>query len=154
MPLGPISQNFWPEYNFNVFAWKLEDCIYSGPRNKWKNNLQPKKKKGLNFVQKFPWVLLAKNFWLEYNVNIFAQMEKYSAEKKKKKKKNSIRCCSKMPLGPISQEFWPEYNFSVFAWKLVDSICSGPRNKWKNHLQQKKKNKTRLNFVQNSPRSY
>ena len=29
------------------------------------------------------------------------------------------------------QEFWPKCNVIVFAWKLVDSIYGGPRNKWK-----------------------
>ena len=46
-----------------------------------------------------------------------------------------------MPLGP-GQEFWLEYNFGVSAWKLLDSIYGGLRNKWKNHLQGKKKKKT------------
>ena len=54
-----------------------------------------------------------------------------------------------MPLGP-GQEFWLEYNFGVSAWKLLDSVYGGLRNKWKNHLQGKKKKKL-LNFVRKCP---
>ena len=36
MPLGPIGQEFWPESNVGVFAWKLVDSSYRGPRNKLK----------------------------------------------------------------------------------------------------------------------
>ena len=43
-----------------------------------------------------------------------------------------------MPLGP-GQEFWLEYNFGVSAWKLLDSVYGGLRNKWKNLLLKKKK---------------
>ena len=42
MPLGPTGHDFFQEYNGGVFAWKLVDCIYSGPKNKWKNILQEK----------------------------------------------------------------------------------------------------------------
>ena len=53
MPLGPTGHDFFQEYNGGVFAWKLVDCIYSGPKNKWKNILQEKKNQ-LNIVRKYP----------------------------------------------------------------------------------------------------
>ena len=36
-----------------------------------------------------------------------------------------------MPQGSTGQQFWRECNVYVFAWKLVDSIYRGPRNKLK-----------------------
>ena len=44
MPPGPMGQEFWPEYNFGIFAWKLVDSIFRSPWNKWKNLLWRKKK--------------------------------------------------------------------------------------------------------------
>ena len=62
MPLGPTGQEFWPEYNFCILPRKLVDSIFIGSRNKWKNLLEEKKIL-LNFVQKCPKILLAKNFF-------------------------------------------------------------------------------------------
>ena len=36
MPFCPTGKEFWPEYNVGVFAPKHTDCIFSGPRIKWK----------------------------------------------------------------------------------------------------------------------
>ena len=95
MPLGPISQEFWPEYNFSVFAWKLEDCIYSGPRNKWKNHLQPKKKKGVKFCSKIPLGPTGKEFLTRIQCQHFYTNGKifYRRRKKKKTQLNAIRKC-------------------------------------------------------------
>ena len=41
------------------------------------------------------------------------------------------KVCTKMPFSPTGQVFWLENNVIVFAPKLVDSIFSGPRKKWK-----------------------
>ena len=35
LPLGPTGHEFWPKYNFVVFAWKLIGRIFRGPRNSW-----------------------------------------------------------------------------------------------------------------------
>ena len=43
MPLGPIGQEFWAEYNYGIFAQKIVDSIFRGWRNKWKKILQEKK---------------------------------------------------------------------------------------------------------------
>ena len=45
MPFCTTGQEFWPEYNINIFAPKLVDRIFSGPRKKWKI-LQKEKKNG------------------------------------------------------------------------------------------------------------
>ena len=54
-----------------------------------------KNKNSVKFCSKIPLGLTSKEFWLEYNVNIFTQMEKYSTEEEKKKKTqlNAIRKC-------------------------------------------------------------
>ena len=59
MPLVQIVQEFLPESNINVFAWKRVKCIYSGPWNKWLE-----KKIDFFFVLNCPLVRLAKNFAL------------------------------------------------------------------------------------------
>ena len=52
-------------------------------------------------------------------------MENYLEEKK------LYKHCMKMPPGQIGQEFWPKSTVGIFAWKLVDSIYTSPRKKWK-----------------------
>ena len=42
MPFCPTSKEFCPEYNVGVFAPKLTDSIFSGPRKKWKILLKEK----------------------------------------------------------------------------------------------------------------
>ena len=42
MPLVSTGKEFWPEYNVGVFAPKLTDTIFSGPRIKWKIILKEK----------------------------------------------------------------------------------------------------------------
>ena len=56
-----------------------------------------KKKNSVKFCSKTPLGPTGKEFWLEYNVSIFAQMEKYSAEEKKKKKKTWLYVVRKCP---------------------------------------------------------
>ena len=56
---------------------------------------------------------------------------KKEKKKKRKRKKYSSKFCMKMALGPTGQYFWLECNVGIFAWKLVDSMFRGPRNKWK-----------------------
>ena len=39
LPIGPscpTGQEFWPECNIGIFAWKPVYSIYKGPRNEWK----------------------------------------------------------------------------------------------------------------------
>ena len=43
MPYLLTSQEIWPEYDVGIFAPKLADRIFSGPRKKWKI-LQKEKK--------------------------------------------------------------------------------------------------------------
>ena len=47
MPLGTACQEFWPEYNFDVFARKLVDSIYRGSKKKKNEKIFIKKKKKL-----------------------------------------------------------------------------------------------------------
>ena len=40
MPFCTTGQEFWPEYNIGIFAPKLVDRIFSGPRKKRENSLE------------------------------------------------------------------------------------------------------------------
>ena len=53
MPLGPTVHYFFQENKGGVFARKLVDSIYSGPRNEWKNILQ-EKKNSIKYCSKIP----------------------------------------------------------------------------------------------------
>ena len=55
MPICPTSQEFWLEYNVAVFAPKLVDFIFSGPRKKWKT-LSKEKKYSCKICTKIPLV--------------------------------------------------------------------------------------------------
>ena len=61
MPGCPIGQEFWPKYNVGIFAPKLVDTIFSGPKNKCKI-LSKDKKYRVNIVRKYPKLPLVKNF--------------------------------------------------------------------------------------------
>ena len=58
-----------------------------------KSFAKKKKKNSVKFCSKIPLGLTSKEFWLEYNVSIFAQMEKYSTEEKKNTRFNIVRKC-------------------------------------------------------------
>ena len=62
MPLGPIGQEFWPEYNVDIFARKFIDSIFKSSKKEMEKSFARKKKNWLNLVQKHPLVLLAKKF--------------------------------------------------------------------------------------------
>ena len=71
MPLCPIGQEFWQEYNVDVFAPKLVHSILSCPRKKWKI-LSNEKKNSWKFCIKIPLVPTGQEFRPECNVTIFA----------------------------------------------------------------------------------
>ena len=60
------------EYNFDIFARKLVDGVYSGLRNKWKN-LWQEKKNAVKFCFVMPRGTSGQEFLLEYNVGVFAR---------------------------------------------------------------------------------
>ena len=129
MPLGLTGQEFWPVYNFSVFAWKPVDSILWGPRNYWKNFWKGKKKP-IKICLKMPLGPTGQEFWPKYNFDGFAQKlvdsifrsprHNWKNLLQEKKYNNSIKNCT-------SNKFWPKYNFSIFARKPVDSILWGPR---------------------------
>ena len=53
MPHGSTVSQFRPESNDDFFAWKLEDSIYRGPRNKRKILIK-KKKNSVKFCTRMP----------------------------------------------------------------------------------------------------
>ena len=139
MPFCLTGQVFWLEYI--VFAPKHMDSIFRGPGKKWKI-LSKEKKNTCKICTKISLVPAGQEFRPECNVNIFARKFVDSIvrgltnkckilKKKKNKKRKSGKICTKIPFGPKGLEFWLEYNVVVFYPKLVDSIFSGPRNKWK-----------------------
>ena len=71
MPFCTTGQEFWPEYNINIFAPKLVERIFSGPRKKWKI-LQKEKKKKVKFYTKMPLVPTGQEFRPKCNVAIFS----------------------------------------------------------------------------------
>ena len=73
MPPGPMGQEFWPEYNFGIFAWKLVDSIFRSPWNKWKNLLWRKKKKTVKFCSKMPLGPTSQESQPKYNFGVFAR---------------------------------------------------------------------------------
>ena len=73
MPYLLTSQEFWPKYNVGIFAPKLVDRIFSGPRKKRENSLERKEKKNsVKFCKKIPLVPTSQEFRPECNVAIFA----------------------------------------------------------------------------------
>ena len=58
MTIGPMGQEFWPEYNFGAFVQKLVHSIFRGLMEK----SFVRKQILLNFVWKCSQVQLAKNF--------------------------------------------------------------------------------------------
>ena len=52
MPQGSTVSPFRPEWNVDFFAWKLEDSIYRGPRNK--REILIKKKNSVKFRTRMP----------------------------------------------------------------------------------------------------
>ena len=53
MPFCPTGEEFSLEYNFVIFAPKLVDDIFCGPRKKWKI-LSKEKNIRAKFVRKYP----------------------------------------------------------------------------------------------------
>ena len=104
MPLVPIGQEFWPEYNYGIFAQKIVDSIFRGWRNKWKKILQ--EKKIVKFCSKMPLGPTGHYFFQENKGGVFARKPVdsiYSGSRNEWKnilqeKKNSIKYCSKIPL--------------------------------------------------------
>jgi len=78
-------------------------------------------------------VILQEDLYIAYSEVQEANM-KILGEKKK-----SVKLCSKMPPGPSGNCFLLEHNVKVFALKFIKTISKGPRNKWNNLLQEKKK---------------
>ena len=66
MPLGPIGQEFWPEYNVDVFARKFIDSIFKSSKKEMEKSLGPwlKKKTSLGPT--------SQEIWPKYNFGIFA----------------------------------------------------------------------------------
>ena len=61
MPFCPTGQVFWLEYNVVVFAPKLTDSIFSGPRKRWKTILK-EKKNSCKIWMKVPLVSIGQEF--------------------------------------------------------------------------------------------
>ena len=72
MPFCPTGQVFWLECNFVVFAAELVDCIFSGPREKWKIISKEKKNSWKNCTR-IPLIPTGQEFRPECNVTIFAR---------------------------------------------------------------------------------
>ena len=53
MPHGSTVSQFWPEWNVDFVARKLEDSIYRGPGNK-REILIKKKKNSITFRTRMP----------------------------------------------------------------------------------------------------
>ena len=70
MPHGSTVSQFWPERNDDFFAWKLEDSIYRGPRNK--REIIIKKKNSVKFRTRMPQGLTVWEFWSERKGGVFA----------------------------------------------------------------------------------
>ena len=144
IPLGPTDQEFWPDSNVGVVALKPVDSIYRGPCNVRKilykeKNISGKLRTWMPIGPSHP---TGQEFWLECNVDILTWKpidSIYRGPWNKRKilhneKKSSGKLRTRMPIGPsrpTGQEFWLECNVGVFAWKPVDSIYRGPRNKRK-----------------------
>ena len=73
MPLDPTDQEFWLKFNFRFFEWKLVDSIFRGPRNKWKNPLDGKKKKSIKICSIMLLAPTGEKFWPEYNLSVLAR---------------------------------------------------------------------------------
>ena len=54
MPVGPTYQEFWPEYNVGIFAWKLVDHIFKRSKNQMEKSFARKKKISIKFCSKMP----------------------------------------------------------------------------------------------------
>ena len=72
MPLGPTGHEFWPEYNFGVFAQKLVGCLFWCLRKNWKNLLQ-EKKNPIKISSEMPLGPTSHEFWPKYNFGVFAR---------------------------------------------------------------------------------
>ena len=176
MPLGPTSQEFWPEYNSSVLGWKLVDSIYSVRLDTVYFAENNKKKFGYCSLMKILCTCLDALFMFHEQCTRCWNLKRKKKKKKKKRqkrvcmktqtqskrsysgsrnkwknllqeKKKSVKFCSIMPLGLTGQEFWPEYNFGIFARKFVGGIYIGLRNKWKSLWQEKKKKSVKFCFV-------
>ena len=72
MPFRPTGQVFCLECNVVVFAPKLVDRIFSGPRENWKI-LSNEKKNSWKICTRIPLVPIVQEFRPKCNVTIFAQ---------------------------------------------------------------------------------
>ena len=135
--LVPTGQEFWPECNVAIFAWKLIGGKFGGLRNRLKIlyiYIYKINKNSGNICMKMPFCPTGKEFWLDYNLSVFAPKlagNIFSGPTTKLKillkEKKKGKFCTKMPFCLTSQEFWPEYNVGIFTAELVDRIFSAPR---------------------------
>ena len=73
MPLCPIGQEFWPEYNVGIFAPKHANSIFCGQKKKKNENSLERKNNWGKFCTKMPLVPTDQEFRPECNVAIFAR---------------------------------------------------------------------------------